>query len=247
MLIVNADDWGSIEQTTDSILDCWNRGKVNSVSGMVFMTDSARAAELARANGIDVGLHLNLTQTLSGPGVTECFRTHFQVVSSYLKARSLNQVLYNPRIRTPLDYIFKAQWDEYCRLYQVEPTRIDGHHHMHLCMNMLLSGLIPRGVRVRRNFTFARGEKSALNRLYRRLVDRGLAGRFQCEDCFFAIVPIETKRLQHIVELSRRLKVELMVHPGSDKEYSFLLSDGWSSLESEALRGFIGRGSSGAG
>ena len=52
-LIVNADDWGRDPRTTGRILDCALRGAVSSVSAMVFMEDSERAATLARERGID--------------------------------------------------------------------------------------------------------------------------------------------------------------------------------------------------
>jgi len=60
-VIVNADDWGRDRETTNRTLDCIRAGSVSSVSAMVFMADSERAAWLARENGIDTGLHLNLT------------------------------------------------------------------------------------------------------------------------------------------------------------------------------------------
>src|SRR5438445_7602395 len=61
VLIINADDWGRECETTDRILDCICCGAVSSVSGMVFMEDSERAACIAREKGVDVGLHLNFT------------------------------------------------------------------------------------------------------------------------------------------------------------------------------------------
>ena len=62
MIIVNADDWGRSRSDTDAALACYKEERITSVSAMVFMEDSARAAELAKEMGIDVGLHINLTQ-----------------------------------------------------------------------------------------------------------------------------------------------------------------------------------------
>ena len=56
---------------------------------------------------------------------------------------------------------------------------------MHLCANLLLSNLIPAGMKIRRNFSFWPGEKSWLNRAYRSLVDRWLARRYRLTDYFF--------------------------------------------------------------
>src|ERR1700733_1210279 len=64
-LIINADDWGRDIQNTSRTLDCIEHGSVSSVSAMVFMEDSERAAAIARERGIDVGLHLNFTTSFS--------------------------------------------------------------------------------------------------------------------------------------------------------------------------------------
>ena len=48
------------------LLDVTQRGRVTSVSAMVFMADSERAAELAKENELDVGLHLNFTERFTG-------------------------------------------------------------------------------------------------------------------------------------------------------------------------------------
>src|SRR5213594_3601887 len=68
LLILNADDWGRDRGTTGRILDCALRGAVSSVSAMVFMEDSERAAAIARERGIDAGLHLNFTTSFSAEG-----------------------------------------------------------------------------------------------------------------------------------------------------------------------------------
>ena len=234
MLVVNADDWGWTPTVTDRTSECSRQGRVGSVSAMVFMADSGRAAELARGAGLDVGLHLNLTEEFSVPNAGRQLQSHLQGVSSVLKGRKLNQALYNPRLRSSVEYLFKAQWEEFCRLYDRPPTRLDGHHHMHLCMNVLLSDPIPRGIKVRRSFTFARGEKGLLNRLYRRMVDRRLAARFRCDDRFYAVVPMDVARLRRIAALAGELSVELMVHPGVDAEYRFLMSDEWRDVLAQA-------------
>ncbi|MGH9342549.1 MAG: hypothetical protein ACRD19_02125, partial [Terriglobia bacterium] len=50
-VIVNADDWGCDAFTTGRSLDCVLQGTVSSVSAMMFMEDSERAADLARSHG----------------------------------------------------------------------------------------------------------------------------------------------------------------------------------------------------
>ena len=62
MLIINADDWGRDTAATDTALACFQRGRISSVTGMVFMADSQRGAELANSAALGVGLHINFTE-----------------------------------------------------------------------------------------------------------------------------------------------------------------------------------------
>ena len=112
------------------------------------------------------------------------------------------------------------------RLFGKPPSHIDGHHHMHLCANLLLSNLIPAGMKVRRNFSFWPGEKSWLNRAYRYLVDRWLARRYRLADYFFDLIQcIEGKKLDRVAALAKSSNVELMTHPIVSAEKAFLMSD----------------------
>ncbi|MGA2008698.1 MAG: ChbG/HpnK family deacetylase, partial [Solirubrobacteraceae bacterium] len=61
LLIVNADDWGIDEPTTEAALLCFDAGAVTSVSAMVFMAGSQAGSRLALARGVPAGLHINLT------------------------------------------------------------------------------------------------------------------------------------------------------------------------------------------
>jgi predicted glycoside hydrolase/deacetylase ChbG (UPF0249 family) len=225
MLIVNADDWGRNTTSTDNTMVCFNNGSITSVSAMVFMEDSKRAAALALNNGLDAGLHLNFTtkfnQDITSSKLFECQ----QRISKFLQKNRYCLLLYNPALKKDFQYVFNAQYEEYIRLYHQKPMHIDGHHHMHLCTNVLFQRLIPRGSKVRRNFSFTSKEKGTINRSYRSIVDRWLQRKYQCTDFFFSIVPMHKPyRLQGIVELSLRHNVELMVHPGKPDEYHYLLS-----------------------
>src|SRR5207237_1102009 len=67
VLIVNADDWGRSVAETDSALRCYQAGRITSVSAMVFMGDSMRAAKLAKDHQLDdVELHLNFSEEHAG-------------------------------------------------------------------------------------------------------------------------------------------------------------------------------------
>jgi len=225
MLIVNADDLGRNTKATDNILCCHAQGRVSSASAMVFMADSERAAELAQRAGLDTGLHVNYSERFSGTAPPHLLDDQRSTIR-FLKCARPALVLYNPLLRRQFRDLFAAQYAEYIRLYGRAPAHIDGHQHMHLATNVLLQRIVPNGSLVRRNFSFASGEKSGLNRWYRARVDRLLASRHTISDYFFAIQHLlVTERLDHAIALARRHSVEIMVHPEDDDDLQFLLSD----------------------
>jgi predicted glycoside hydrolase/deacetylase ChbG (UPF0249 family) len=222
ILIVNADDWGRDRETTDRTLDCVLAKAVSSVSAMVFMEDSERAAAMALEQGVDAGLHLNFTTAFSA-GAPVRLAGHQQRLARFLYPISPKQALFNPGLANSFEYAVKAQLEEFHRLYSAEPERIDGHHHMHLCTNVLLARLLPAGTIVRRNFSFRPGEKSWANRLYRAAVDRALSRRHRMTDFFYCIQPMHpAERLQRIVSVARDSVVELETHPVDPVEHDFL-------------------------
>jgi chitin disaccharide deacetylase len=222
-LIVNADDWGRSRETTDRILECWERRRVSSVSAMVFMKDSERAASIACERGIDAGLHLNFTTPFSGQDYPARLQQHLQEVARRLLRHRLAPVMFYPELISSFQYVVWAQFDEFSRLYGGPPQRLDGHHHMHLCSNVALGGLLQAGTVVRRNFSFEPGEKSFANRVYRRVIDRLLARRHLLTDFFFSLTPLApVERLDRIISLSRRFVVEVETHPVNPEEYRFL-------------------------
>ena len=222
-LVVNADDWGRDRETTDRTLDAIHCGAVSSVSAMMFMEDAERAAAIAREQAIDAGLHLNLTTPFTTPNVPERLVAEQQRLACVLRKGRLSAVMYHPGLRGAFEYVVTAQLDEFQRLYGAAAQRLDGHHHMHLCANVLFGGLLPAGTLVRRNFSFRAGEKSWSNRLYRRAVDRILARRHRLTDFFFSLKPLQDRqRLERIFSLATTYRVELETHPVVSDEYSFL-------------------------
>jgi chitin disaccharide deacetylase len=223
LLIVNADDWGRDHETTRRISECVLRGTVSSVSAMVFMEDSERAAALAGERGVDTGLHLNFTTPFSAGHCPARLMERQHEIASYLTRHPLARVLFHPWLVRSFEHVVAAQLDEFRRLYGVEPERLDGHHHMHLSANVLLGGLLPPGTLVRRNFSFQPGEKSLINRLYRKAVDRRLARRHRLVDLLFSLLPLGSPgRLERIFSLARQFVVELETHPVNLEEYRFL-------------------------
>jgi chitin disaccharide deacetylase len=226
MLIINADDWGRSRPETDAACKCWTAGRIQAVTAMVFMEDSERAAELGKAYGLDVGLHLNLNQTFTGGARSSVVDgTHAQIVR-FMARGKYAQLLYNPFMREALRCTYQAQADEFTRLYGRQPSHLDGHQHRHLCTNMLLDGLIPAGQRVRRSFSFWPGEKGSLNRAYRRWVDERLARRYRLTDYFFSLARcLQTGSLERVFRLASGAEVELMTHPVKASEYEYLTGE----------------------
>jgi len=225
-LIINADDFGRSAAETDAALRCYKRGRVTSVSAMVFMDDSERAAELAKENALNVGLHVNFTEKFAANPCGSTLANYHDKIMRFLRGNKYSQLLYNPFLRTEFVYSYQAQAQEFARIYGKSPSHIDGHHHMHLCANVLLSNTIPVGAKLRRNFSFWPGEKSMLNRTYRWLVDRWLACRYRLTDYFFDLTQcIQGERLDRVAALAKSSSVELMTHPIVNEEEEYLMSD----------------------
>ena len=226
MLTVNADDLGRCAHATDRIMACFESDRISEASAMVFMEDSDRASALATASGLEVGLHINFTESFTDPEASSSLRLKQERIRRFLRANKYALIIYNPFLRKAFREVFEAQVNEFARLYGREPSRFDGHQHMHLCSNMILDRILPAGAKVRRSFSFDSSEKNFFNRYYRALIDRHLAARHRIGDFFFALsqhLPIS--RLQRVVELARMHNVELMTHPEVNVEFESLLSD----------------------
>lgn len=231
MLIINADDYGRSAIETDAALTCYRAGRVTSVTAMVFMSDSERSAQLALTDSISTGLHLNLTESFSAVSASSELTERHERVSSFLTRSKYAPLIYNPTLRNDFRYIFQTQLEEFVRLYGNPPSHIDGHQHQHLCANMLLDGVIPSGLKVRRTFHFWPGEKSFVNRAYRNILNRVVKNRFSGTDYFFALVQsLDYARMEKILALARQRSIELMTHPANPSEREYLLSKDFGNL-----------------
>lgn len=223
MLIINADDWGRSERETDAALSCYQEGRITSVSAMVFMQDSERAADLARANGVDVGLHLNLSQLYDGDVPSPRISDEQKKIVRFMRGSKYAVLIYHPGLRTQFRSVYQAQLNEFFRLYGKAPSHVDGHQHRHLCANILLGDVIPRGQKIRRNFSYWPGEKRWVNRLYRCVTDRLLARRYKMTDFFFSLAEcLRASRVSRVAELAKKSDVELMAHPVNQDEHAWL-------------------------
>lgn len=222
-MIVNADDWGYDRDCTDRALESFLAGGVTSASALVLMSDSERAAELARANSLAaIGLHLNLTEpyraAVAGPA-----RERQARVVGFFARRPLNRWLYNPLLRRDVRDVVCDQLEAFRALYGREPDHVDGHQHVHVSPNVLLAGAIPAGMPLRRSFTFFAHQKPLPNRAIRALINAYLARRHPTTDYFFEADAHEL--LARIGDA--RASVELMTHPVRESEYALLRSERW--------------------
>ena len=212
---------------TDAVLKCYMKGRITSVSAHGFHAGFERAARLTKDYELDdVGLHLNFSEEFTHKSCSETLKEHQGRIIRFLKRGKYAQLLYNPFLRKAFAYCYHAQVEEFVRLFEKSPSHIDGHHHMHLCANLLLSKVIPIGMKLRRNFSFWPGEKSMLNRTYRMLVDRWLARPYRLTDYFFDLSQcIQGKKLDRVAALAKSSNVELMTHPILNGEEEYLMSD----------------------
>jgi predicted glycoside hydrolase/deacetylase ChbG (UPF0249 family) len=121
VLIVNADDWGLRPDITDAILHVFGAGRVTSTSAMVHMTDSARAAGLARERGLSTGLHLNLTFGDTAIGVPRGVRERQRRLVSYFSGPAA-RLAYDPRMRGVIRDCVCDQVDAFHGVYGTAPT-----------------------------------------------------------------------------------------------------------------------------
>lgn len=228
MLIINADDFGRDNKATETATKCFQQQRVSSVTAMVFMSDSQRAAAIAHDEGMSVGLHVNFTEAFSAPECPTAVVSQQEKIRKFLRSHKYALLFYNPLLRVAFRDVVEAQLEEFHRIFGKEPSHFDGHQHMHLCTNMLVGNFLPNGVIVRRSFSFNRGEKSAVNRAYRSLVDWRLSRRYKTTDFFFSLgSALNADGTADIVGVSSRSKVELMTHTWQQLEYDWLMSDGF--------------------
>lgn len=230
-LMINADDWGASTTTTDAIGRCFDAGALTAASAMVHMADSARAASLARRRGLPVGLHLNLSQPFDGADVPEDVRRRQARVAGRFVHMRLRRWLYDPSSREVVSRAIADQLGEFERLYGEPPRRLDGHLHVHLCPDVLLSSALPHTVWLRPARTSAaRRTASALGAL-QNARGRWLRSRFPMSDYFFSIEDIHPELggsgLGGALDLATNANVEVMTHPSRPRESELLLSPDW--------------------
>lgn len=244
LLVVNADDWGGSEATTEAILGAFEAGRITSASGMVYMPDSDRAAEIATRRGLPVGLHINLTEPFSDPATPPEVRERQRRVAGRFAGAGrdghpgtarLRKWLYDPTIGAEVDRAIADQVERFEALYGRAPTHFDGHNYVDLCPNVFLSRAIPAGSVIRNSldcYPLERSAKGVLRAFRQYLRTRRLRS---------------TGYLLHIAELrlgdgedpdprlrlAHNTSVEVMGHLDDEAELALLMSPTWGRVLSE--------------
>jgi predicted glycoside hydrolase/deacetylase ChbG (UPF0249 family) len=244
LLIVNADDWGMDAPTTDAIHRCFDAGGVTSTSGMVFMVDSERAAAVATAHGLPVGLHINLTEPFTASVVEDAVRRRQQRLVDYFAGPSYRRWGVNAALFTEMERSIADQLREFRRIYAGEPSHFDGHQHIHQAIGILMARTIPTGSKMRPSLTFAPGEKFWGNRMVRSLVNRVMRARFTSPRYFFCIRDMHPllggRALGEKLALASGSAVEVMTHPSFEDERAILTDASWTALIGERRVGHYG-------
>ncbi len=238
LLIVNADDLGLAEPETDAILSCWSHGAITSATAMVWMRDSARAAELVRATELPVGLHLNLVEPFSAPGVPEDVSAAQRRVAQRLRSGRGHRYVYHPGWARDFERCIAAQLARFTELFGRAPTHVDGHQHMHLVPNALLSRALGGVERCRRPVNRMSSESRASRRLARATLAQVMRLRFTTTDRCFSLRALDPALggtgVADKLALARRESVEVYVHPGWEDEFAVLRTPAWRA----ALAGY---------
>ncbi len=235
LLIVTANDWGGEARATDGIVACFRDGRITGATAMVYMADSKRACDVAREQGLSLGLHLNLTQPFDDPATPRPVQDRQRRLVRHFANLKVRRWIYDPFVRRLVAAAIFDQLDAFRSLYGAEPTHIDGHEHVHICPDVLLSRALPSATPIRTAHGWRSG--TGPGDVARRVRQAAIARRFTTTDYFSSVrslVPrLGGEGLEAALELSDRASVEIMTHPAMSDEREYLLSEAWS----EALAG----------
>jgi chitin disaccharide deacetylase len=231
LLIVNADDLGLDVAVTDAILECFRSRAISSTTALVWMRDSDRAAEIARRERIPTGLHLNLIEPFTAPDVpVRVAETQLRVVDR-LSNGAFGPQLYHRAWSEDFGQCIRDQLSRFTELYGVPPTHLDGHRHMHLAMNALLSPSLAPVRRCRRPVNRTPRESAGYKRAARAALGLIVKARFRTTDRCYSVRSLHPAlgggNLEARLAHAQRGSVELFVHPGYPDERPLLISDDW--------------------
>ena len=233
LLIVNADDFGLDTTSTDAILECFRSGAISSTTALVWMRDSDRAAGLGEREGIPSGLHLNLIEPYTAPDVPDRVATTQRRVIERLRGGGLAAQLYRRDWSADFEQCIRDQLARFRELYGRSPTHFDGHRHMHLAMNALLSPALAPVRRCRRPVNRLRRDSASHKRAARAALGLLVSSRFRTTERCYSLRSLHPAlggvELDSRLDRARRGSVELFVHPGYPDELPVLSSPDWQT------------------
>jgi YdjC-like protein len=244
LLVVNADDWGGGEATTDAILGTFEAGRITSASAMVHMPDSDRAAEIAKRVGLPVGLHLNLSEPFAAPDVPVAVRDRQQRVAERFAGAGpdghpgiapMRKWLFDPTISAEVDRAIADQVERFTALYGREPTHFDGHNHVDVCPNVFRSGSIPAGGVLRGSlgpFSVERSPAGLLRSARHALRPRRLRSTRYVLHIAKLSLP-DAGPADPRLRLAHESSVEVIGHPDNPDELAALMSPAWERVLGE--------------
>lgn len=231
LLIINADDLGAEPETTDAILECFTARRITSASEMVYMKDSRRAARLA--DGLPLGLHLNLTQPFEDADTPGPIRDRQARLVRHFASPRLRRFTYDPRVAGAIESAISDQLGAFEALCGRPPTHFDGHHDVQLSLNVLFARTLPWGSRLRGPHTWQgrRLSPGGIPRAFRHWL---ISKLYVSTDYVFELktdpIRLGDGGPGQGLALADTETVEVVVHPNRRGQQSFLMSDEWGSL-----------------
>jgi predicted glycoside hydrolase/deacetylase ChbG (UPF0249 family) len=118
-IVLCADDFGMNPAIDEGILKLAQLGRLSATSCLVEGPSFASGVDALRQSGLQLGLHLNFTESLGQPGL-------------YMPVSSLIRQAYMRRLdRVTLASQVQRQLDRYESLLGGPPDFVDGHQHVH--------------------------------------------------------------------------------------------------------------------
>jgi len=218
--VVNADDFGKDEESTLSILTCFEKGWIDRTTLMVNMPYAETAVDMARAAGVAdrVGLHLNFTQ---GRPLTKPIQA-FDGVCDETGLFKVHTVGCGFR-RLPPDLLSAIAGETRAQIERFNsfglPLRhCDGHHHVHNRFG-IYGTVLP--ILSETHFASVRNRGTLFGPVW-----RGLRGRLMNANYGRAVRRLRLQTTdgfggwegETLEKWGRHAEVEIMVHPHQDAE-----------------------------
>lgn len=230
-LIVNADDFGLSPSVNRGILKCFKDGILTSASMLSNGNAFEEAAGFAKAEGLNVGIHLTL---MDGRPLSSGGRVKSLVDSSGLFSKNYidfsRRYLLSGIALSDIETEFRAQIERFISA-GLTPKHINGHNHVHMFPRVLditlkLMGefnistiripcarILPSLKKISPN-SFAKLFLVALAALSKRkILEHGFSAPDNFEGLFVS-GKLGKKELLNIIERLRDGTTELMCHPG---------------------------------